>query len=130
MALVSHQTHGVLANLRAISINTVLAPFALHHILIGFSASRVSHIRLVVNHGGSWAVEFGPNFISLIAHHVPYLEELILDQIGMTEPMGLPGGLVSVTVATHLSDKTLKYYLFVRKLQEAWASEIRQVSTL
>jgi len=83
-----------------------------------------------VNHGGSWAVEFGPNFISLIAHHVPYLEELILDQIGMTEPMGLPGGLVSVTVATHLSDKTLKYYLFVRKLQEAWASEIRQVSTL
>ncbi|KAI0063331.1 hypothetical protein BV25DRAFT_1915249 [Artomyces pyxidatus] len=84
---------GALSAMRAFSVDTLLGPPAVHHLFFGFAQSQVTHLRLVVNHFNQWAPGFSSAYIDLLASLLPHLEEVILDQIGMTEVSQLPGNL-------------------------------------
>ncbi|VDB87259.1 unnamed protein product [Peniophora sp. CBMAI 1063] len=50
-------------------------------------------LRLVVNRSGEWANGFNPHFLRALAARHPHLEELALDQVGMSTDSALPGSL-------------------------------------
>ncbi len=68
---------------------------SLRQLFCGFFRSSVTHLRIVVNVGGRWLRDIGPQYIFELAKFVPDLEEISLDQVGMSNAMPLPGDLVS-----------------------------------
>jgi hypothetical protein len=90
------QDRGALRKLRSFSVNTdTLSLSSLRQLFRGFSRSSITHMRVVVNHHGMWLCDFGPQYISELAKLVPDLEEISLDQSGMSKAAPLPGHLVS-----------------------------------
>jgi hypothetical protein len=76
-------------------VNTnTLSLSSLRQLFYGFSRSSVTHLRIVVNHYGTWLRDIGPQYLSELAKFVPDLEEISLDQSGMVKAMPLPGDLV------------------------------------
>jgi hypothetical protein len=73
----------------------ILCPANLRQLFCGFSHSSVTHLRIVINHFGTWLRDIGPQYIHELAEHVPNLEEISLDQNGMLNVTPLPGDLVS-----------------------------------
>lgn len=67
----------------------------MRQLFYGFSRSSVTHLRIVINHFGTWLRDIGPQYIFELARFVPDLEEISLDQLGMVKEMPLPGDLVS-----------------------------------
>jgi len=59
----------------------------------------VTHLKIVVNHYGTWLPDFGPQYIFELAKLVPNLEEITLDQLAMPDVAPLPGEMVSVMPA-------------------------------
>lgn len=75
-------------------MNIITLP-VLRQLFCGFSRSSVTHLRIIVNHFGTWLRDMGPQYIFELAEFVPDLEEISLDQIGMVNVTPLPGDLVS-----------------------------------
>jgi len=91
-----HQDCGIFRKLRSFSINmNTLSLPSLRQLFCGFSRSSVTHLRIVVNHHGTWLRDFGPRYISELSKLVPNLEEISIDQSGMTDAAPLPGHMVS-----------------------------------
>ena len=77
-------------------MNTItLSLSSLRQLFCGLSRSSVTHLRIVVNHYGTWLRDIGPQYIFELAEFVPGLEEISLDQVGMLNVTPLPGDLVS-----------------------------------
>jgi hypothetical protein len=68
---------------------------SLRQLFCGFTRSFVTHLRIIVNHYGTWLRDIGPQYIIELAKFVPDLEEISLDQVGMLNVTPLPGDLVS-----------------------------------
>lgn len=87
-------SRGILGRLRSISVDTdTLSIVTLTQLFSDFSCSSVTHLRVVVNHSGRWLPDFGPQYVVELAKLIPGLEELSLDQKGMSVPAPLPGRL-------------------------------------
>ncbi|KAF8494404.1 hypothetical protein F5888DRAFT_1805581 [Russula emetica] len=85
---------GVLGKLRSFSVNTItLCLSSLRQLFCGFSRSSVTHLKIVINHYGTWLRDIGPQYIFELAKFVPDLEEISLDQVGMLNVTPLPGDL-------------------------------------
>ena len=96
------QDRGALRKLRSFSVNTdTLSLSSLRQLFRGLSRSSITHMRIVVNHHGMWLRDFGPQYISELAKLVPDLEEISLDQSGMSKAAPLPGHLVSSIESVH-----------------------------
>lgn len=67
----------------------------MRQLFYGFPRSSITHLRIIINHYGTWLHEIGPQYILELARFVPDLEEISLDQMGMIKAMPLPGDLVS-----------------------------------
>ena len=82
--------------MRSLSVNATLFNLSsLTQLFRGFSRSSVTHLKIVVNHYGRWLREFGPQYVFELAKLVPNLEEITLDQMGMSNVASLPGQMVS-----------------------------------
>jgi hypothetical protein len=67
----------------------------MRQLFYGFPLSSITHLRIVINHYGTWLHGIGPQYILELARFVPDLEEISLDQLGMVKATPLPGDLVS-----------------------------------
>jgi hypothetical protein len=56
---------------------------SLRQLFCGFPCSSVTHLRIAANHNGTWLHNFGPQYVSELAKHMPDLEEISLGQLGI-----------------------------------------------
>ena len=81
---------------------------------------RVHSLRLIVNYFGFWSERFTPSSLRTIGSLFPDLEELVLDQAGLTEVSSLPGDMASKPLL--LSALFLHVHIV---LQNEWAQTFR-----
>ncbi|KAI0318048.1 hypothetical protein OF83DRAFT_1083183 [Amylostereum chailletii] len=118
--------HGRLGHIRRLSIDGKLFLNIVNTCLTGLSLSGMTSIRLVVNYYDQWMEGFTPCYIHTIGAFVPKLEELVLDQTGMSKACMLPGDLhewaASFRSIPHLQRLVLAS-LFVINMHAEWLRE-------